>query len=73
VSPELRLALAVREFGLKPYRRAWTDDCRELELISYPFPDGAGGLAILAREPGDPTTVQQYRLPDELRDLLGGE
>ena len=66
---DLDAALTARVFCLKPYARLVTEDGTVLEAISFPFPTPGGGLAIMAREPGDPTTMQEYPLPPETRDV----
>ena len=67
----LEVALRARRFGLRPYATVVTEDGEELEAISFPFPrDDEAGISILAREKGDPTTMMEYRLPDEIADLV---
>ena len=65
----IRHELRLRDFGYRPYAIALVDG-REMEFISYPFRRSGGGYAIMVREPGDPTTMAEYTIPDEAVDLL---
>ena len=68
------LYLKARDLGFWPYAPVITDDGRTLEAISFPFEKEDGSLWIMARELGDPTTMERYALPTgEIADLLKDE
>jgi hypothetical protein len=68
MSEELRLAIRARELGYRPYEKLSVNG-HVLEAISFPFPEG-GKLYIMARDPGDPTTLERWELPEDIEDYL---
>lgn len=63
-------AIAARDLGFTPHEIVTIGTGEEREVISFPFVNERGGLSVMAREPGDPTTMLQYDLPDEVVDLV---
>ena len=64
------LLVGLRHRGFPPHT-----DCEVgpelLEIISYPFPEGAhGGVSILVREHGKPWTMREEPI-DNVRPLAG--
>lgn len=59
-----QLSNQLRKEGFRPYVIAQTLTGQEVELISYPYPDG-GNVCILVRESiGDPTTMVEKLVKD---------
>jgi len=65
---QMEICDELRALGWGPYALKTIDldgdgRLREMEAISYPFPDDRGGVGVMVREPGDPTTMREWTFP----------